>query len=551
MDLHLEGAGPIRLDQAHFLAQGGQGSVYVREGRAYKVFADPAAAMPQAKLAELSRLRHPAVVRPEALLRDARGRPCGYSMRFVADAEPLCRLIPKGFRARNGLDQGCVLQLIEALREALEALHCAGVCVVDLNEMNVLVDASFEAIHLIDADSFQTRSFPATAVTETIRDRRAPPGVFDAGTDWFAFAVLSFELLCGVHPYKGTHPRVKGLDARMEAELSAFDPEVSLPPSADGPEVIPEPLRSWLRSVLQEGHRGAPPGGTRAAQPPPAVEPGGLVIEEIHRYPELLLAWSSERSPSIAVTRGGVYRGPHRLAPAPAPPVFIAFEPRSGRPVLLSPAGLFDPIRREPVSCPLALDGLTAHRGQVFARCGDRLVELTLHLDGERLRAAPRRVAQVLPRATRLFAGLAVQALPGGLWLSVLGHPQGCPQVHLTELQGWRVVDALHEGGVVALLVERGGRYDRCVLRVDAYGHDLRRTEDVGPGDLDLVVLDSGVCLLRDEAGRLELFAARRGEAALRVLDLDLPGDLRLARDGGLAAFVQGARSCRMSLQEG
>ena len=45
-------------------------------------------------------------------------------------------------------------------------------------------------------------------------DYRRMGGVFDLA-HWFAFAVVTFQLFTGIHPYKGKHPSVLDLDARM------------------------------------------------------------------------------------------------------------------------------------------------------------------------------------------------------------------------------------------------------------------------------------------------------------------------------------------------
>src|SRR5207248_7337064 len=112
-------------------------------------------------------------------------------------------------------------------QEGVRHVHERGILIVDLNEMNFLLDASVEEILFIDVDSYQTPGFPATALMESIRDRHAAR--FSQATDWFSFGIVSFQMFTGIHPYRGKHPTLTGLDARMERNVSVLNPEVAVP----------------------------------------------------------------------------------------------------------------------------------------------------------------------------------------------------------------------------------------------------------------------------------------------------------------------------------
>src|SRR5689334_6788561 len=104
MKVFVKGRGEVALTQQNFVAQGGQASVYQRNGVAYKVYSDPKDAIPEAKFTELARIDDPNVVRPEDLLLEEKtSRPVGYTMRYVSDTYALCQLFPKAFRDRSGL----------------------------------------------------------------------------------------------------------------------------------------------------------------------------------------------------------------------------------------------------------------------------------------------------------------------------------------------------------------------------------------------------------------------------------------------------------------
>ena len=240
----VQGKGEIRLARTNFKAQGGEGSIYVKGATAYKIYADPARTIQRAKIAELTVLTEPNIIRPLDLILNGKNIAVGYSMRHVGKAYALCQLFPKAFRQRNNLTTEITLRLVRRLQEGVAHIHSKGILVVDLNELNFLVSADFREIFFIDVDSYQTPSFPATVLMESIRDRHASR--FTVDSDWFSFAVVSFQMFTGIHPFKGTYPPLQNLadaearlDARMRANISVLHRGVSVPMSCLSFSTIP------------------------------------------------------------------------------------------------------------------------------------------------------------------------------------------------------------------------------------------------------------------------------------------------------------------------
>src|ERR1051326_6279805 len=142
----------------------------------------------QAKIDELSLLVQPNIIRPLELIIDGRNRPVGYSMRSAGKTYSLCQLFPKAFRQRNNLTPDLMLRLVRQLQTGVSHIHSRGILIVDLNEMNFLVASDFNELFFIDVDSYQTPSFPATVLMESVRDRHAKS--FSSDSDWFSFAVV-------------------------------------------------------------------------------------------------------------------------------------------------------------------------------------------------------------------------------------------------------------------------------------------------------------------------------------------------------------------------
>ena len=251
MDLFIAGKGRVRLDQSDFVGQGGEGKVYARGNTAYKIYADPSRMIPVAKIRELAALAHSDIVRPDEVLLDSNNRPVGYTMRRVQDAQPLCRLFTRAFRERKGVTQGQILALIRAFQETVQHVHDRGVLVVDMNEMNFLVDRDMQRVLFIDVDSYQTPGFPATAIMDSIRDRHS--ATYSAGTDWFSFAILAFQMFVGVHPYRGKHSTLADLDARMMANVSVLNRSVTVPATSYPLDTLPSAYRDWFEALFEQG----------------------------------------------------------------------------------------------------------------------------------------------------------------------------------------------------------------------------------------------------------------------------------------------------------
>lgn len=436
--VHLADGPAVTLSPRDFVAKGGEGSVYAREGRAYKLYHDPARALSPARLAALSALDHARVLRPEALLYDEDGAPIGFVAAYVADTEPLGRFFARSFRDQRGVTDDDLLALLLAMVEVLDHAHDREVHVVDLNPNNVLVGPDLRTPWFIDVDSWQCPGFPATAIMDSVRDRHAPPNTFGAATDWFAFAVVAFQLLVGVHPYRGGHP-VKGLDARMSQNISVLRPEVVLPPSCEPVGRLPAPLRDWFHAVLEEGARCAPP---RLA---------------------LLCAVAPPSAPLAA------------QAPSPYP-AMVRLE--GGRLVLTDPETL------APIPLTLAASAFAWHAGTLYAHAGDAIVEVTLRRLGGRTLATTRVASAVLPLATRLYPGVALQDALGAVWASLFVAPGRCHQLRVPHLDGRVVVDATLDRRALHLLVAHpSGRHDRVTLRLDRTftRYDPTREKDVDP----------------------------------------------------------------------
>jgi hypothetical protein len=554
------GHGEIKLGQREFKAQGGEGSVYVKGGHAYKIYADPSRCIAPVKIAELSVLAQANIIRPLELVVDARNRPAGYLMRYVGKAHSLCQLFPKAFRERNSITPDLTLRLVRQLQTGVSHIHSKGILIVDLNEMNFLVSAGFKEVFFIDVDSYQTPSFPATVLMDSVRDRHVT--IFTRDSDWFSFAVVSFQMFIGIHPFKGTYPplqhldNTQKLDARMLANVSVLHSGVSVPPACLPFSVIPPVYLDWYRAVFEQGRRLPPPDAAQAvvvvAGPTPAqvVESRSFQIKKIREFDGEII-WHDG---VITVTEQSVYFEGKQY-PKPPFDVKLIVTPRRRHLVAVYHDGtrltFRDLTDSRNIETQIEGEEVMLSHGQLYIKQHENIFAIDLIELPNNFLLSLRPVANVMMNATRLFEGLAIQNLLGANYASIPGSGNVCHQVRLPELNSARIVDAKLYRNVLVVVVANEGRYDKLIFRFsrDFAAHDVRRLPDVTTTDIEFTVLDTGVVLHLNDDNNLEIFSSAKDSAKLSVLeDQALKDNLKLFHTGAQALMAKGRNLYKFSL---
>jgi len=564
MQIYVNGQA-VRLDKRHYLGQGGEGAVYARGSTAYKIYADRKKMIPVAKIQELSALTDKRVVKPLEVITNAKGTPVGYTMALVRGGYALCQLFPRAFREREGLDLAQITHLVRELQEGVGHVHQAKILIVDLNEMNFLVSKSFEEIRFIDVDSYQTKSFPATALMESVRDRHMKgPLAFTELTDWFAFGVVSFQMFCGIHPFKGKHKQLKGLDARMKANVSVFSSSVRVPKAAYPVTVIPSEYRDWYRAVFEDGKRAAPPvaPGMVMVLVPDLREIVGtdlLDIVEVGSYGGekcvVRSVWGFGQHVTV-VTDDLVWLNGHSIPEAGMSVDAVAYSPARNKAVSVEKTSrgvkLYNLTDRRGVAFSLEASDLMAYDGRVYMRVRDSVYELVLADMGADLVATTRLACTVMENSTQMFPGVVIQDMLDTMVVSVFPRSGITVQLLPDELKGYRIVDARYDRGVLMVVGEKQGQYDRLVFRFEDAEYDVRVVENITPAGLNFVVLDSGVAVCLNEDEKLEMFKADHRSRKLSYLeDPVLGGDMMLARVKGQLHFYRGNKLYKMSMKPG
>ena len=555
------GKGQIRLGQSEFKAQGGEGAVYVKGSHAYKIYADPSRCITQAKIDELSVLVQPNIVRPLELIIDTRNRPVGYSMRSIGKAHSLCQLFPRAFRQRNNLTPELTLRLVRQLQTGVAHIHSRGILIVDLNEMNFLVATDFSDLFFIDVDSYQTPSFPATVLMESVRDRHAK--TFSNDSDWFSFAVVSFQMFAGIHPFKGTYPAFQHLpdnatklDARMRANVSVLHQGVSVPAACLPFSVIPPNYLDWYRALFEQGQRLPPPltiqaviavAGPTMAQ---SIASRRFEVREVREFDSDII-WHDG---VITATEQSVYCN-GRSYPRPPFDAKLIVTPRRQHLVAAYHDGMQlrfrDLTAAQFIETEIQGEEVMLSHGQLYIKQHEHIFAIDFVELPNKTLLGLRSVANVMINSTRMFDGVAIQNLLGANYASIPSVAGGCHQVRLTELDGAQIVNGKLYRNVLVVIVTSGGRYDKYVFRFakDFATHDVRLLPDVTTTDIEFTVLDTGVVLHLIDDDKLEIFSSAKDSMKLSALeDEALKDDLKLFHTGKQALMAKGRKLYKFKL---
>ena len=537
----------LNLSKNHFISQGGEGAVYVVKGKAYKVYHDRSNLIPIAKISELSKIQDDNVIKPLEVVYN-RNKPVGYSMRYVANTHPLCKLFTRAFKQRNNLELSDIAKLVERMRDSVYSVHKEGILMVDCNELNFLVSEDFKQVYFIDTDSYQTPSFSATAIMDSIRDRHSKG--FTKNSDWFSWGVVTFQMFMGIHPYKGKHPRLKTLESRMKNNISVFNAEVSIPKTVGAITSIPYTLRVWYENIFEKGLRCPPPGPEQSVVALDSLAHKPNFIEDMDHFNLTLIKTTKEPITKVEFagihpvvwTTKGVFKGNTKLQ-APLNSYvygdsYLVWLDQGILHMLDLQTNNVDPTNIKGTA-------LMSREGRIYIHNGDKVLELIDASYKTKKVFMNHPIAQVLPNATHMFSGVILQNFLGSWYANIPTETKVCQQVPLHQLpKSCRVISAKSDGQVLAITYFHQGFYHRKVLIYDDFWRKADEWDELQVQNLEsnFTVLSNDVCAYLTENEDLEIFKAEYGQSKdrRRLRDPAMNHGLTLCSVGRSVKFYQG-----------
>jgi hypothetical protein len=522
--------GAVEITDQDYKASGGQAVVYCIGDTAYKIYHDPARMIPEAKILELSVLKAPNILGPQEIVYDFKtSQPLGFTMLYVDGTEFLCKLFTRNFRDDNNIDPQDIIHLVTEMQKTLEYIHSHRILVVDLNEMNFLLSSDFKRPYFIDVDSWQTKSFPAQALMESVRDRKGPKGKFTGLTDWFSFAVVTFQMYVGIHPYKGFHPKFGPAEwsKRMDLGISVFDKDVQLPASCQDFSVIPKKHLEWYKELFVKGDRSIPPyadsvvvGRTSGRL---VSSKGKFIVEFLTEYKSPVKKMYFFDNKRYVITVDGIYRGEdqivkieknndkghYALCDVYSEDPIIARASKGmdhmSNPLLQAPHITFFDLSKNVIETVPAEGALSAN-GLIYTVSGGELIEHSFERLGKLLHMT--KVVSSLCPSYKVFSGIIVQDDFMKCHLVIPFGKNLCANIHAKELDGYRIIDAKAHGRVCILFAEKGGEYFKNVLYFDKnYSNYTVWVEKTDLHGINFVSLPNGLYVLADQNDKAVVFS--------------------------------------------
>lgn len=550
-------SGIVTITDKNYLAAGGEAAIYVQSGMAYKLYHDPDHKMlPPKKMQELGLIKNPQVVIPQEIIFDPKnGKPLGYTTRFVDNVEPLLKFFTRTFKDANNIDFQMVNRLVKEMQKVVADVHSAQCLIVDLNELNILAEqkASNLTPWFIDTDSYSTPSFRATAIMDSVRDRKVT--TFDkSGTmhynptiesDWFSWSVLTFWLYTNIHPYRGTHPNYKPKDKakQMDDGISVFHSGVRVPPSVNDFKVIPGRHLDWFKRVFLNGERGVPP---LADSSVPMLVPTQVItiqgtdkigVSEIAAYANPILAIQQILGIYYVATKTHFYANKKEIGTHNAKKVALCSA--SDGTLIVAQQDNSNKIAFKTLTATEPIG--TATSNEMFARnnciytiAHGKMMENSFTAFGNKMVRRATEIANVSVTTSKMYDGCVIQDLLGKMYLTLPYKQGACFSKHVPQLDGYRIVGAKAERNVVVVLGEKKGQYDRFIIIFNkAYNScDVRKVDDVAYDTINFTVMDNGMCALLANPDELELFATATQAETLQDPPFDSTMKLFSTSDG-------------------
>jgi hypothetical protein len=520
----------VIITDKDYLAAGGEAEVYAKGGMTYKLYHDPKNKMlPPQKMQELTVITNPQVVVPQDVIYDAKtGSPLGYTARFIDKVDPILKIFNRAYKTANNIDHQMVAELVKKLQVTLMDIHGAKCLAVDFNELNILLQLGSPLVPwFIDTDSYATPSFKATAIMDSVRDRKAT--VYDNNgvmhynptvlSDWFSWAIISFWIYTNIHPYRGNHKDYKPKDKQkqMDDGISVFHPGVRIPPTVENFQVIPPRHLDWFKLIFERNERSIPPLPDSLV---PLLVPAQIItitgtdkidVVQVAACGDTIISVQQFMGVNYVVTHSSLYAGNNKLG-VHDPSKKVLFCPASGGNIVISRKGgnavEFSLVDGTSITSIRTSD-IFERNGAIYTVTNGGLLENTFVQMGSKTIHRMKTVENVSNLSAKIYHGCVIQDLLGKKYLTIPYEIGKCFSKCLAGLDHVRIIDAKSDKNVTVIIGEEKGKFNRYVVVFDKkyQNFEIRVDEDIPYEPINFAVLGNGLCLLLTANDQIQLFS--------------------------------------------
>lgn len=560
----------VILNDTNFLTngQGGFGKVHKIRYDAYKIFFDKDKAISEKKIEELSHFENTGIVKPKELLYDNLSNVVGYKMDFI-DGYQLCQLYSNSFRNKNGLEPKKVVSIVEELQKIIVDIHDKNCLVIDLKDENIITSKKFFMPYIIDVDSFQTTNFPADAFTPLTKDWIS--NKFSEVTDWYSFAIVTFQLFVGIHPYRGRHPKYgkNTLERMKHPNSSVINREVTLPKLPRNFSMIPSTYLEWYEKLFEKGERILPPNVTtkiREYKVKTEIFKGtdNLIIKLVKEHSQNIKFYREFMGNNIIVTTGGTVFLGREVKKADDEVEGIVFSEDKQIPIAFYiEKGDIKKLNLKSLdgnysvnSTNFEVNGCFLYNGKLFTKAGDKFVNISFIETENKLIPKVILLSSVMETSSKVFDGLIIQNMVGKICLTLPGFRKDniptVKNIFVEELEEYKIIDAKYHNKVCIVTTTKNGIYYKHVIIFDNdfLTYKIRRINDILNYDVNFTVLNKGLVLHICD-GKMEIFSNDISSDRIKEFRDDvISSDMILCNNGDNVYFYQENKLCQISMRK-
>jgi len=551
MEVYVNG-NAVNLTQQNFVAKGGEGKIFQKGDLAYKIYEHLTKMIPPAKIAELQ-IPDPNVIHPLDVIMNKKKQNIGFTMEWLGDDNiALCKFFTSKFQKDQGITNDHIIELVQNIKKTTETIHESKCLIVDGNELNYLVKQDFVTPLFIDTNAWQTPSYPPTAIMPSIRDWTTDD--FSQVTDWFSFAIVTFQLFVGIHPFKGKHKSYRKNDFanRVRDRVSVFNAEVGLPPTVRDFNLIPSRYKDWYYKVFENGDREPPPAlpgeiGKMQVVVKLVKSTGAFEIKTLQEFEDEILYHNPEYQ--FTKTAEKIYLG--KADYKVGKDVELLITPLEKLPILVK---VEDGIAKfkclktgyDVKGAQLACTETTIINNTLYLKNREKLIEMTFKVAGNNILPAVKTVWTVEPLSSQIFSNVIYQSVLGKAFLCIpIPFDDKKSQFHIKaipELDNYRIIEAKYQNNICVVIGHSGNEYDRLTFIFDPkFGtYRCNKVKGVDYTPLNFTVLDNGVCIMITEDNGVEIFLNRIDKPDIkRIEDPDVDNTMRIFKDGTRLKFFK------------
>lgn len=522
---------------------GGEGTVYLLNDTAFKIYHEKSKMIPLGKFKELNAIQADNVIKPEELIYDERKNIIGYTMKAIYNTVSLSRIVTTDYQNSHNISHKDLIKIILNIKDTIANIHKDNCLVVDINDSNILVDHKLN-VYFIDVDSYKTQNYPATALQDYAKDFTVKDYKFSELSDWFSFGLLATKIWLGIHPFMGRWSKYKKrekqntLEYRSLNNISIFNDDVVYPKTVRSFTMIPKNYYSWFVDIFEKGERKTPPNDLGEF----FSSVDELILDEQNNinFKKLL----TNKLPIIGVLQG--FRNEiilsnnaiifqNNITKLKENYTSIVFNSKD-EPLIFkvnnkNQVESYNVVTQElNIYNQVLADKIFAFNNQIYAVNYDNFMSLELINFGKETLTIKSSFS-IMPYSSQVFDNCIYQNTMGKGFMYLIHDKDTTPLIKFKELDGKKIVNAKYKNNILIVNYKNSFNYTNIIFKINNFfdKYEVIYQEDNDVSNINFTVNDKGVaCYIPEDEKMLLFFNQFNNQAIRKIKDTNISLNMKL-----------------------